>query len=227
MTFFRLFSDVASGIQVLGRNFTFSRAKADALAQKLERRRASSPAALLAASRPPSKPAVQPARQQAGGKVVAGSRQAAGRRQGRRRQPAGPQQGLSQQGRRSQARSSPPAKQANSPGGKVVAGSRSSQPGSQQPARQASQQSRRQGCCRLSWQGHQASSPARSSQAAGRLTARVVAWEADVSGFLRNEQSIFPYQISFPDEPQMQFLSCPWGGPLQMKVAHTSFPSDS
>ena len=80
---------------------------------------------------------------------------------------------------------------------------------------QASQQSRRQGCCRLSWQGHQASSPARSSQAAGRLTARVVAWEADVSGFLRNEQSIFPYQISFPDEPQMQFLSCPWGGPLQ------------
>ena len=53
------------------------------------------------------------------------------------------------------------------------------------------------------------------------------AWEADVSGFLRNEQSIFPYQISFPDEPQMQFLSSPWGGPLQMKVAHTSFPSDS
>ena len=108
-------------------------------------------------------------------------------------------------------------------------------PCSQHPARQASQQSRRQGCCRqpagsqqgLSWQGHQASSPARSSQAAGRLTARVVAWEADVSGFLRNEQSIFPYQISFPDEPQMQFLSCPLGGPLQMKVAHTSFPSDS
>ena len=53
------------------------------------------------------------------------------------------------------------------------------------------------------------------------------AWEADVSGFLKNEQSIFPYQISFPDEPQMQFLSSPWGGPLQMKVAHTSFPSDS
>ena len=52
-------------------------------------------------------------------------------------------------------------------------------------------------------------------------------WEADVSGFLKNEQSIFPYQISFPDEPQMQFLSSPWGGPLQMKVAHTSFPSDS
>ena len=32
-----------------------------------------------------------------------------------------------------------------------------------------------------------------------------------VDGFLENEQSIFPYQISFPDEPQMQFLSCPWG----------------
>ena len=41
------------------------------------------------------------------------------------------------------------------------------------------------------------------------------AWEADVSGFLKNEQSIFPYQISFPDGPQMQFLSCPWGVPLQ------------
>ena len=27
-----------------------------------------------------------------------------------------------------------------------------------------------------------------------------------VDGFLENEQSIFPYQISFPDEPQMQFL---------------------
>ena len=32
-----------------------------------------------------------------------------------------------------------------------------------------------------------------------------------VNGFLENEQSVFPYQISFPDEPQMQFLSCPWG----------------
>ena len=27
--------------------------------------------------------------------------------------------------------------------------------------------------------------------------------EADVSGFLKNEQSIFPYQIFFPDEPKM------------------------
>ena len=56
------------------------------------------------------------------------------------------------------------------------------------------------------------------------------AWEADGSGFLKNEQSIFPYQISFPDEPQMQFLSCPWGDlyrGLFVKVAHTSFPSDS
>ena len=39
-----------------------------------------------------------------------------------------------------------------------------------------------------------------------------------VDGFLENEQSIFPYQISFPDEPQMQFLSCPWGGDLYRGV---------
>ena len=49
--------------------------------------------------------------------------------------------------------------------------------------------------------------------------------------FSKNEQSIFPYQTSFPDEPQMQFLSCPWGGTSTeaffLKVTDTSFPSDS
>ena len=35
-----------------------------------------------------------------------------------------------------------------------------------------------------------------------------------VWGFFENEQCIFPYRFSFPNEPQMQFFGCSWGGPL-------------
>ena len=81
--------------------------------------------------------ASQQSRQEAGGKVVAGSRQAHSK--GRRskvvaarliaaRTPSKPTVQAARSspaaGRRSQARSSPPAKQASSPGGKVVAGNR-------------------------------------------------------------------------------------------------------